>query len=64
METGQKVAVAGKGGVGKTTFSALLAYVLAAAGRTVYAIDADPDPTLGEALAFPAALLAQLVPIV
>jgi CO dehydrogenase maturation factor len=64
METGQKIAVAGKGGVGKTTFSALLAYVLSAAGRTVYAIDADPDPTLGEALGFPASLLAQLVPIV
>jgi CO dehydrogenase maturation factor len=51
--TGQKIAVAGKGGVGKTTFSALLAYVLAGAGRTVYVIDADPDPTLGEALGFP-----------
>ncbi len=64
MEPGQKVAVAGKGGVGKTTFSALLAYVLAEAGRTVYAIDADPDPTLGEALGFPSSVLAQLVPIV
>jgi CO dehydrogenase maturation factor len=64
MGTGQKIAVAGKGGVGKTTFSALLAYVLATAGRTVYAIDADPDATLGEALGFPASLLTQLVPIV
>ncbi len=64
METAQKIAVAGKGGVGKTTFSALLAYVLAAAGRTVYAIDADPDATLGEALGFPESLLAQLVQVV
>ena len=59
-----KIAVAGKGGVGKTTFSSLLAYVLAAAGQTVYAIDADPNPTLGEALGFPDDLLEQLVPII
>ena len=59
-----KIAVAGKGGVGKTTFSALLAHVLSAAGRKVYAIDADPDATLGEALGFPPSLLAEVVPIV
>ena len=59
-----KVAVAGKGGVGKTTFSSLLAYVLAAAGQTVYAIDADPNPTLGEALGFPDGLVESLVPII
>jgi CO dehydrogenase maturation factor len=59
-----KVAVAGKGGVGKTTFSALLSYVLAAAGQTVYAIDADPNATLGQALGFPPDLLSQLVPII
>ncbi len=59
-----KIAVAGKGGVGKTTFCALLAHVLAAAGKTVYAIDADPDATLGPALGFPADVLAGLVPIV
>ena len=64
MGTGKKVAVAGKGGVGKTTFSALLARVLAEAGKTVYAIDADPDPTLGQALGFPRDLLDQLLPIV
>jgi CO dehydrogenase maturation factor len=58
-----KIAVAGKGGVGKTTFSALLAHVLAAAGETVYAIDADPNPTLGQALGFPADLVAGLEPI-
>lgn len=59
-----KIAVAGKGGVGKTTFSALLAYVLATAGHTVYAIDADPNATLGQALGFPEDLRAQLVPII
>ena len=64
MGTGKKIAVAGKGGVGKTTFSALLARVLSEAGKTVYAIDADPDPTLGEALGFPQDLLDQLLPVV
>jgi CO dehydrogenase maturation factor len=59
-----KIAVAGKGGVGKTTFSARLSYVLATGGETVYAIDADPNATLGQALGFPAELLAQLVPII
>jgi CO dehydrogenase maturation factor len=59
-----KIAVAGKGGVGKTTFSSLLAYVLAAAGQAVYAIDVDPNPTLGEALGFPDDLLGRLVPII
>jgi CO dehydrogenase maturation factor len=58
-----KIAVAGKGGVGKTTFSGVLAYVLAAAGQTVYAIDADPNPTLGQVLGFPEDLVAKLVPI-
>jgi CO dehydrogenase maturation factor len=59
-----KIAVAGKGGVGKTTFSGVLARVLAAAGKTVYAIDADPNPTLGQVLGFPEDLLAKVVPIV
>jgi len=59
-----KIAVAGKGGVGKTTFSGVLARVLAAAGNTVYAIDADPNPTLGQVLGFPEELLAKVVPIV
>jgi CO dehydrogenase maturation factor len=59
-----KIAVAGKGGVGKTTFSALLCHVLASAGETVYAIDADPNATLGQALGFPQDLLRQLVPII
>jgi CO dehydrogenase maturation factor len=59
-----KIAVAGKGGVGKTTFSGVLARVLAAAGEKVYAIDADPNPTLGQALGFPPELQEKVVPIV
>ena len=45
-----KLAVVGKGGVGKTTLSALLAKRLAALGRPVVAVDADPDGNLAAAL--------------
>jgi CO dehydrogenase maturation factor len=38
--------------------------VLAAAGEKVYAIDADPNPTLGQALGFPPELQEKVVPIV
>ncbi|MDQ7850941.1 MAG: AAA family ATPase [Armatimonadota bacterium] len=48
-----KLAVSGKGGVGKTTVSALLASELAARGFRVTAIDADPNPTLAALLGFP-----------
>lgn len=58
-----KIAVAGKGGVGKTTFASLLAYVLVEQGEKVYAIDADPNPTLGIALGFPASLLEGLATV-
>ena len=59
-----KIAVCGKGGVGKTTFSSLLAYILAENGDEVYAIDADPNPTLAESLGLPAERIAGLTPIV
>lgn len=45
------IAVAGKGGTGKTTFAALLVRVLVERGiRPVLAVDADPNANLGEAL--------------
>jgi CO dehydrogenase maturation factor len=45
-----KLAISGKGGVGKTTFSAMLAAMLASAGDRVIAVDADPDANLAAAL--------------
>jgi CO dehydrogenase maturation factor len=45
-----KVGIVGKGGVGKTTVSALLARRCAAAGRRVVAIDTDSNPNLGVSL--------------
>jgi len=59
-----KIAVTGKGGVGKTSFASLLAYVLIEQGQTVYAIDADPNATLAQALGLPADLAEQITPIV
>ena len=50
-----KLAVTGKGGVGKTTVSALLAQVLQQHGHRVVAIDADPDANLAACLGYPAA---------
>jgi CO dehydrogenase maturation factor len=48
-----KLAVSGKGGVGKTTFAALLIRALSEEGRRVLAIDADPDANLAAALGIP-----------
>ena len=45
-----KIAVSGKGGVGKTTFASFLIRALANEGRKVLAIDADPDANLAQAL--------------
>jgi len=45
-----KIAVSGKGGVGKTTLCATLSKLLADEGRKVIAIDADPDTNLASAL--------------
>ena len=47
-----KIAVSGKGGVGKTTVAATLARLFAEDGKKVLAIDADPDANLAGALGF------------
>ncbi len=48
-----KLAISGKGGVGKTLLSASLARLFAASGFSVIAIDADPDANLAATLGFP-----------
>lgn len=58
-----KIAVTGKGGVGKTTFAATLARLYAEEGKHVLAADVDPDANLGLALGFPEELLDSIVPI-
>ena len=58
-----KIAITGKGGVGKTTLTALLAQGYAQSGREVLAVDADPSPCLAGALGFPDSLRAKLRPI-
>lgn len=58
-----KIAVTGKGGVGKTTFAATLARLYAEEGRPVLAADVDPDANLGLALGFDEETLDSIVPI-
>ncbi len=56
-----KIAISGKGGVGKTTFAALLIRTLDQAGKHVLAIDADPDANLAAAVGVSGA--GDIVPI-
>ncbi|MGD8865316.1 MAG: AAA family ATPase, partial [Anaerolineales bacterium] len=58
-----KLAITGKGGVGKTTLTSLLAYAFREKGYQVLAIDADPSPCLGIALGFPTDKLDEITPI-
>ncbi len=48
-----KLAVTGKGGVGKTTLASILAHLYAEEGKNVIAVDADPDANLALALGIP-----------
>ena len=45
-----RIAVAGKGGAGKTTLAATMARLAAQRGRSVNALDDDPNPNLARAL--------------
>ncbi|MBC8233678.1 AAA family ATPase [bacterium] len=48
-----KLAITGKGGVGKTSLAALLALSFARDGQKVIAVDADPATTLARTLGIP-----------
>ena len=58
-----KIAVAGKGGVGKTFVAACLALSLARQGYTTIAIDADPTPNLALSLGIPLQDLNSILPV-
>ncbi len=48
-----KIAISGKGGVGKTLLASMLSKIFAESGYSVIAIDADPDANLAATLGFP-----------
>lgn len=58
-----KIAVAGKGGVGKTTIAGILSRLLARDGPQVLAIDADPARNLAYAIGVSTEIAARIVPI-
>ena len=58
-----KLAVVGKGGVGKTLISGTLARLLARDGYKVLAIDVDPSMNLAYSIGVPADVAAKIVPL-
>jgi CO dehydrogenase maturation factor len=56
-----RIAIAGKGGTGKTTIAATLARTLARRGRSVLAVDADTNPNLANVLGLPAERAREIV---
>lgn len=58
-----KIAITGKGGVGKTTIASILAYLFSEEGKRVIAVDADPDANLGHALGLTEKELDTIKPI-
>ena len=58
-----KIGIVGKGGVGKTTTSSLLARALVDRGRRVLAVDTDSNPNLGLSLGLSPEATETLAPI-
>lgn len=58
-----KIAITGKGGVGKTTVSALLGHLYSEEGKKVIAVDADPDANLAAAMGIPKSEIEKVKPI-
>ena len=59
----QKIAVSGKGGVGKTTVAGILAQLLGREGKSVLVIDADPDSNMASAIGVPKEMREGIVPL-
>ena len=57
-----RIVIVGKGGVGKTTITAVLSRLLARRGCSVIAVDGDEQCNLGAALGFSARSLAEVTP--
>src|SRR5215204_4233058 len=55
-----KLAIAGKGGSGKTSISGTMARLLARDGRSVLAIDSDSNPNLALTLGIPAERMSDM----
>ncbi len=58
-----KIAISGKGGVGKTTLAGVLARTLSSQNEVVLAIDADPDSNLASAVGVPMEHLDHITPL-
>jgi CO dehydrogenase maturation factor len=58
-----KIAISGKGGVGKSTLAAALALLMARQGRKVLALDADPDSNLADCLGISREEQKRIIPI-
>jgi CO dehydrogenase maturation factor len=58
-----KLAISGKGGVGKSTIAAALALLMARRGKMVLAVDADPDANLASSLGISRDRQSEIIPI-
>jgi CO dehydrogenase maturation factor len=62
-KNGVRIVITGKGGVGKTTITALLAHLFAQQGFRVLAIDGDPQQNLAVTMGVPADIAKQIIPV-
>ncbi len=60
---GVRIVITGKGGVGKTTLTALLAHLFAKQGFRVLAVDGDPQQNLAVTLGIPPEDAVRIVPV-